>query len=127
MDIKDILIVENDRQLTDMFKAFFNRMSYKLDVVESAEEALDLLKKYRYKIMFVDINLGEGMNGVDFCIEVRKNNNYSKIYAMTALRPLFEEISPQVAGFTDAFYKPVPYDTMLKRLEEDLEELKDLD
>ena len=56
--------------------------------------------------MFLDLNL-PGMNGVDLCREIRKSNQLSCIYAMTAYSSLFELSDCREAGFDDYFIKPI--------------------
>ena len=79
MEQKDILIVEDDLDLIEILKAFYALLPYSYDIVNSGEEALELVKEKKFKIFVLDINLGSGkMHGVDLAISLRVMNKSAK-------------------------------------------------
>lgn len=125
METKDILVLEDDSTLINMFSSFFQFMGIKFDGFTNAEEALEVLNYVNFKVMLIDIGLGNNqMSGIDFCVKVRKTNNISRIYALTGYTSLFEKISPKVAGFNGVFFKPIKYQELLSTLKKDIKNVE---
>ena len=55
--------------------------------------------------MFLDLKL-PGMNGIDLCRKIRKENPIACMYAMTGYNSIFELTECRDAGFDDYFLKP---------------------
>jgi signal transduction histidine kinase/GAF domain-containing protein/BarA-like signal transduction histidine kinase len=81
---------------------------YDLDITSTAEEALTLISSRKYDLFLVDINLGAGMNGIDFCRIVRSTpgQEHATILAVTASSR--EEIESHIGphGFNGVISKP---------------------
>ncbi|MBU3949331.1 MAG: response regulator [Proteobacteria bacterium] len=106
MEEKNILIVDDEQFIRDLYSQAFSRAGYKVKTAGSAEEALDILRKDKYLVMFLDLNL-PGMNGIDLCRQIRKNYPMAITYAVTGNASLFELSDCRDAGFEDYFIKPV--------------------
>lgn len=117
----DILLVDDNEQIIDLMSAFFDSLGYTYKTTLSGEEALKILEDTEFKVIILDINLGyTTLNGVELCILLRGTNKDIKIYALTAYSEIFHDISPEVAGFDKAFFKPSGYKDLLEMLKEDL-------
>lgn len=117
----DILLVDDNKQLVELMSAFFDISNYKYRTACCGEKAIEEVKKHNFKVIILDINLGyTPLNGVELCLLLRKSNKESKIYALTAYSELFHDISPEVAGFDKAFFKPSGYRDLLKVIENDI-------
>ncbi len=103
---KRILVVDDEPQIRDLYTKAFSRAGYKVQTAESAEEALEILKREPCWVMFLDLNL-PGMNGVDLCRSIRKSFPMAIPYAVTGYASLFELTDCRDAGFEDYFLKPV--------------------
>ncbi len=102
---KKILVVDDEQQIRDMYMQAFSEAGYTVKSAESAEEALEILEKERFWVMFLDLNL-PGMNGVDLCRQIRKAYSMAIPYAVTGYASLFELSDCREAGFEDYFTKP---------------------
>jgi len=82
---KSILLVENDRVSTMLIKTYLTKI-YKIDSVSNGSEALDKTAQKHYDIILMDINLGEGLTGIETTQLIRKLDNYRDvpIVAVTA-------------------------------------------
>jgi len=100
----DILIVDDDDSHNEYLKIILERGGYSVKVYTSAEEVLSFFKKDMFSILILDLGL-IGMHGVDLCVEIRKIDTDVIIYALTGYDEVFDEISPQVAGFNGAYGK----------------------
>lgn len=117
----DILFVDDEKQVVDLMGIFFEVLGYTYKTAYTGEEALKLTDTINFKVIILDINLGDTpLNGVELCIKLRKKYKDIKIYAMTAYSEIFHDISPNVAGFNKAFFKPDGYKYLLITLKKDL-------
>ena len=112
-----ILIVDDEPAIRKLFELVFTRQGYVVGVAESAEEALQLLENDSYPVMFFDLNL-PGMNGIDLCQHVKKDNPRTIVYAITGYTSMFELTDCREAGFDDYFTKPANVSDLLKAADE---------
>jgi len=116
MSEKRILVVDDEKQIRDMYSQAFTRAGYEVTTAESAEDALEIFKKEQFWVLFLDLNL-PGMNGVDLCREIRKQYPMSIAYAVTGYASLFELSDCRDAGFEDYFTKPASLSDLLEAAE----------
>jgi two-component system C4-dicarboxylate transport response regulator DctD len=79
----DVLIVEDEHVARRALGALLSASGYRPEAAESAEQALDLLKrKPAPRVALVDLNL-PGMSGVDFIHELEQINPSVQAVLMT--------------------------------------------
>lgn len=113
MDSKRILVVDDEKQLRELFKEAFSRAGYEVQTAGSAEEALEIVQKTPFWVLFLDLNL-PGMNGIDLCRQIRKDFPMAILYAVTGYASIFELADCRDAGFEDYFTKPVNLKDLIK-------------
>ena len=119
---KHILLVDDEVPVLKMMTRAFTRAGYEVGTAESAEEAMELIKTYKYMVFFLDLNL-PGMNGIDLCRRIRKNNPLTILYAVTGFATTFEVFDCRQAGFEDYFTKPVELKKLLEAAEQAFQKL----
>lgn len=119
---KRILVVDDEAPIREMMTRAFTRAGYKVEVAESAEEAMDLIKTYKYLVFFLDLNL-PGMNGIELCRHIRRDNPLTIAYAVTGYATTFEAFDCREAGFEDYFTKPVEMKILLQAAEQAFQKL----
>jgi CheY-like chemotaxis protein len=75
---KNILLVENDKVSTMLIKTFLSK-NYNIDSVSKGVKALEVTAQKQYDIILMDINLGEGLTGIETTQLIRKHDNYRDI------------------------------------------------
>lgn len=121
MEEKDVLVVEDNLDLLKILDAFYSLLPYTYEMASSADEAMKILEKTKFKVYVLDINLGSGrMHGVDLSLIVRRRDKKAKIYALTGHWELFDDIDHEVAGFDAVYFKPEQYKDLVARIAEDL-------
>jgi len=75
---KSVLLVENDRVSTMLIKTYLSK-NYDIDSVSNGSEALNKTLQKRYDIILMDINLGEGLTGIETTQLIRKLDNYKDV------------------------------------------------
>ena len=113
MSEKKILVVDDEQMIRDVFAEAFGRAGYAVQTEESAEEALEIMRKTPFWVLFLDLNL-PGMNGVELCRQIRKDWAMAIAYAVTGYASLFEIHHCREAGFEDYFTKPVDLSVLLE-------------
>ncbi len=63
--VQKVIVVSNEKKMTDMFKKVIGKFGWELDVVESAEIGLKLMEMHKYGIAFIEAVIGD-MNSVEF-------------------------------------------------------------
>lgn len=119
---KHILLVDDEVPVLKMMTRAFTRAGYEVATAESAEEAMELIKTYKYMVFFLDLNL-PGMNGIDLCRRIRQDNPLTILYAVTGFATTFEVFDCRQAGFEDYFTKPVELKKLLDAAEQAFQKL----
>jgi DNA-binding response OmpR family regulator len=120
---KKILFVDDEERILDMLEKLFSTANYTVRCAESAEKALDILRQESIMVMVLDLKL-PGMNGVELCKHIRKQNPVCIIYALTGYANLFNLLECRGAGFDDFFVKPVNPEVLLKAFQEAFEKIE---
>jgi len=86
-----VLIVEDEPDLMDVAAALYISMGYEVLTASGAHEAMDLLASRKVDILFTDIIMPDGMNGVELATFTREHYPQVKIilasgYPLPALR-----------------------------------------
>jgi CheY-like chemotaxis protein len=108
-----ILIVDDEPAIRKLFELVFTKQGYAVGAAESAEEALQLMENDSFPVMFFDLNL-PGMNGIDLCRHVKKDNPRAIVYAITGYTSMFELTDCREVGFDDYFTKPANVSDLIK-------------
>jgi DNA-binding response OmpR family regulator len=103
---KRILVVDDEAAISKLMARALTKAGYEVQTALSAEEALELIKTYKYMVFFLDLKLPK-MNGIELCRLIRKNNPLTICYAVTGYASTFEVFDCREAGFEDYFTKPV--------------------
>ena len=103
---RNVLIVDDDTMVIDVFKRGFNKAGYTVRRAVSAEEALAILDKEKYPVVFLDLKLPK-MSGVELCKVIRDKYPLTILFAVTGYATQFEMDACRRAGFDDYFTKPV--------------------
>ena len=83
-----ILVVDDEEVIRELLKKIFVQAGYNIYLAESADKALEILKNESIMVMFLDLDLA-GMNGIELCRKLRKDNYIGIIYALTGYTDLF--------------------------------------
>jgi CheY-like chemotaxis protein len=113
---KKILIVDDELPILEVLKNLFTRAGYQVVTAVSGEKALEILRKESIMVMFLDLKL-PGMNGIDLCKEIRKENSIPIIHAFTGHVNVYSLLQCRTVGFDDFFAKPADLSLLLEAAE----------
>jgi len=107
-----VLIVDDERTLGRAIKAFLEASGYEAELVQSAEQALEILERLRPDVVFTDVKL-PGLSGIELLKRVREFDPAIAVVVMTAFGTIEGAVEAVKLGAFDYVKKPL-----------DLEELK---
>jgi CheY-like chemotaxis protein len=103
-----VLIVEDEPDLMDVAAALFISMGYEVVTASNASEALSLLESRDVNVLFTDIIMPQGMNGVELAVHTREHYPDVKIILASGYpRPALDldEASLHDFGFVNKPYR----------------------
>lgn len=102
-----ILLVEDNLSNINIVEIFLGDICT-VDSVTSGEQAIKIIKKTDFEIIMMDINLGQGMNGILAAKEILKTKKYGNvpIIAVTGYALYSDREKLLSEGFTDYLAKP---------------------
>ncbi|MCL7452180.1 MAG: response regulator [Anaerolineae bacterium] len=113
-----LLIVEDDFDISNMLRIYFDSQGYETIVVDRGEEALDACRRQQPNLVVLDIMLPD-IDGYEVCRHLRSNLRTSHIPIIFLTQK--DERSDQIAGFEmgadDYITKPFDLQLLLLRVE----------
>ena len=118
MDKKDILIIDDDRDLGMITSDVLQDHGYKVELAGSIEEAYEALQKNKFKLIVLDINLPDG-TGFEFCKEIRRESIIPIIF-ISARTSDSDKVTGLDLGWDDYLPKPYSLGELLSRVNANL-------
>ena len=113
--MKKILVVEDEKDIQNIIKAFLENAEYKVETADDGLDAINLIQNNNYDLILLDIMLPK-IDGFTVCEMIRKNSNIP-IIILTALT----DEESQLKGFDkladDYITKPFSMPVLLKHIE----------
>ena len=112
--MKDILLVEDNKELAVLIRDFLNREGYSVCWTGSGKEALDYMEGQPAKLLLLDIMLPE-MDGFAVCRAVTANWNLPELI-MSARAGRDDKLTGYELGADDYMEKPVDAEILLAKV-----------
>ena len=105
----EILVVDDEQEITGALKKFFNKKGYSVKVANSGDTALDAVKQYRPHLVFLDIRMPK-MDGMELLRRIRDFDRSIKVIMVTAFgtKEIISEASR--LGAVDFIRKPFTHE-----------------
>jgi len=114
--MKNILLLEDDLQLSDTIKQFLEYKGYRVFSAYDAYEAKDFLYEEKIDLMLLDIKVPY-QNGFDFLAEVRRDNNTTPAIFITSLNSVDDVTKGFDIGCDDYIRKPFALKELFVRID----------
>lgn len=109
----EILIVENELDILNIFEELFIDEGYKVFTAANGEEGfIEYLNTFP-KVIFIDLNL-EGINGFELCKKIKSDNPACLCFAITSYSIDYKINKSRESGFDDYFTKPISNNQLLE-------------
>lgn len=113
--MKDILIVEDNRELAILLRDFLLKENYTAEIAESGEKALEFFETCGAKLVVLDIML-PGIDGFAVCKKIREKADVP-ILVVSAKAAKEDKLKGLVLGADDYIEKPYDIDIMLAKIQ----------
>ena len=113
--MKRVLVVDDEKEIRDLFRRVLETAGYEVETAESGEQALAILERDKFPLLLFDLNL-PGIDGIELCKRARKLLPISIIFAITGYASLFHLHDCREVGFDDYFIKPVSIKVLLEEV-----------
>lgn len=104
MNIYKIMVVDDELDIINFISPYLTNENFEVLPFTSADEAMRCLNVEKIDLAILDIML-PGMNGLDFCKEIRKKYNFP-IILLTAKNKEVDKINGLTLGADDYITKP---------------------
>ncbi|MGL5085769.1 MAG: response regulator transcription factor [Clostridium sp.] len=118
MDKKDILIIDDDKDLGMITSDVLEDNGYVVELSGSIEKAYEALQRTVFKLIILDINLPDG-TGFEFCKEIRRESIVPIIF-ISARTSESDKITGLDLGGDDYLPKPYSLEELLSRVNANL-------
>ena len=102
---KRILILDDEKEICFLLSALLKQMGYIPDQAFTIEEALGKFEQNAYDLIFLDLNLPDGL-GYHLVPVIKEYNQHSKIIMISAHDGMLKQIQAEVKGIDYFIDKP---------------------
>ena len=110
----DILIVEDNKELSKLLTDFLRAEGYTVSAVDSGERALQLFERYGARLVVLDINLPD-VNGFAVCSKLRENAD-TPIIIVSCRTEKEDKLNGFDLGADDYIEKPYDIDILIAKI-----------
>jgi OmpR-family two-component system manganese-sensing response regulator len=100
-----LLLVDDDQDLVDTLREFFELQEHQIECATSAAAALCFMAANRYDLIMLDWRLPD-MEGIEVCRQYRQKGGVDRIVMLTGMRDELSRRQGQEAGVDAFLIKP---------------------
>jgi len=120
-EVKSILVVDDDKIISDSLCEFLSLEGYKSSSAESLAATLEALKKQSFSLVIVDVNLPDG-NGLDLLEVIKEKYPQTVVIVITGYGTIENAVTAIKRGAYDYLTKPVIDDELRIAVEKALKQ-----
>jgi DNA-binding response OmpR family regulator len=109
----NILVLDDEKPITEMFKARLEQEGYICMTATTVEEAVAKSKSMKFDLVIVDLLLSRGERGDEFAREYRKRNPWVKIFIFSGTEGAQISMGLQP---DKVFTKPLDFDALIEAI-----------
>jgi len=112
-----ILLVEDEEDIAKSLKAGLERKGFQVDTFTDPTQALAKYKPHAYDLLLIDIRMPK-MNGFELVREIRKVDDDSEVWFLTAFEVYYEEFKKMFPNLDvkNFIRKPVSLNELSSRI-----------
>ncbi len=115
MEKKKILIIEDDRRISDNLVKGLSKKGFETDVAFDGHAGLKKAISYSFDLIILDINLPL-MNGFDVCFAIREQKPGLPVLMLTAMGEVDDKVEGLDNGADDYIVKPFDFRELFARI-----------
>jgi PAS domain S-box-containing protein len=110
---EEILVVDDEESIRYTFDVFLSEEGYQVTAAASYDEAVSLMQKSDFDLMYVDIVM-EGKSGIELLKTVRKNRPNMPVIMITGVPSIETAADSLRQGALDYIIKPIRQDILMR-------------
>ena len=110
----DILIVEDNKELSDLLRDFLQSEGYIVSVVGDGEKAVEYYERYGARLVVLDIML-PGLDGMNILNRIRRTSNIP-VLIVSARSGKNDKLDAIISGADDYIEKPYDIDILIAKI-----------
>jgi DNA-binding response OmpR family regulator len=110
-----ILVVEDDKNLSDLITRGLRQAGYAVDAAYDGEEGQYLAENYPYDLIILDLILPK-KDGIEVCQVLRRNKLNTRILMLTCRGELGDRVKGLDSGADDYMVKPFAFEELTARI-----------
>ena len=110
-----LLLVEDERKVSDLVARALRAESYAVDVAEDGQRGWELAQSYQYDLIILDLMLPQ-LPGEELLRRIRRNNPSVPILVLTARAATQDKVNNFEAGADDYLTKPFAFAELVMRV-----------
>ncbi|HSD63578.1 MAG TPA: response regulator transcription factor [Ignavibacteriaceae bacterium] len=103
--MKNVLVIEDDKSISDLIKIHLKDMNYNVTQAYDGKDGLSRAIENSYDLIVLDLML-PGIDGLEICKELRRQENYTPVLILTAKSEEFDKVLGLELGADDYLTKP---------------------
>lgn len=117
--MRKILVVDDEQDICDFVKNFFQERGYEVLTALGGEEALEIIKNEKPELVLLDIKM-KGMDGIATLKHIKEMNRHQKVIMVTALEDQDKIAESCKLGACEYITKPLILDYLEQTVEKTL-------
>jgi len=114
--MRKLLVVDDEQDICDFVKNFFQERGYDVLTATSGDEALEIVKKDKPDMVLLDIKM-QGMDGIAALKHIKELDRSIKVVMVTALEDQEKMNEACKLGATEYITKPLVLDHLEEAVE----------
>lgn len=111
----DILIIEDNKEITDILCDFLKLEGYSVKVCNTGEQGLEFFEQEKARLVILDIML-PGIDGFSVCKRIREHSN-TPILIISAKTEKEDKLNGLILGADDYIEKPFDIDILIAKIQ----------
>jgi CheY-like chemotaxis protein len=113
-----VLVIDDNPNIIASLKMMFEDRGYEVLAAINAENAVELTSQFQPDICLCDLSL-PAMDGIAAAAELLRANPAMRMFSMSGLGDQTDRDQSREAGFRAHFIKPIPFEEMIRVIEND--------
>jgi len=120
--MKKILVVDDELEICDFLKAFFEEREYDVETACSGEDALGAVDRGNPQVVLLDIHM-PGMDGMSVLKQIKQTHPKIKVIMVTAIETQEKIEEAMRLGADNYITKPLSLEYLEKDVQEKIEHM----
>lgn len=120
--MRKMLIVDDESEICEFLKLFFEERNFDVNTAYSGEEALESAKKFKPDVILLDIHM-PGMDGITVLKHIKESDSKVKVIMVTALETREKIEAAMRLGADNYITKPLSLEYLERDVQEKVEQL----